>query len=295
MKALEKILDDLSMDDEHHRIQKSKGGSRKPHNLTLVKATEHRDQHGNTPDRPTTLEELKSLVEQRIRYIKTQVGLANKLTAMKRGMDELPEEEVSFYKDTFAHLDEHVKAIEKEIKRTVKNVNLPIIDKLRDIKGIGDVYIAVLITALNPEKAPHVSSFWAYAGYHGYSKERYTKGTKGGGNKYFRTQLYKIAMNFLKNKNEYYEPVYRAEKERLENSEVICKETQTGGKVKEIPWKDATKNHRHLAAIRKMMKLFLSHLWLVWRELEGLEISEPYAMGKLGHTHIITPEECGWK
>lgn len=33
---------------------------------------------------------------------------------------------------------------------------------------------------------------------------------------------------------------------------------------------------RHLTALRKMEKLFLSHLWLVWREAAGLPVTEPY-------------------
>ncbi len=42
--------------------------------------------------------------------------------------------------------------------------------------------------------------------------------------------------------------------------------------------------HVHMQAMRKMIKLFLSHLWLVWREAEGLPITEPYAYSVLGHT-----------
>lgn len=49
--------------------------------------------------------------------------------------------------------------------------------------------------------------------------------------------------------------------------------------------------HVHMQAMRKMIKLFLSHLWLVWRKALGLEITLPYAHAQLGHIHIITPEE----
>ena len=34
---------------------------------------------------------------------------------------------------------------------------------------------------------------------------------------------------------------------------------------------------RHLTALRMTEKLFLAHLWLVWREQLGLPITAPYA------------------
>jgi len=45
-------------------------------------------------------------------------------------------------------------------------------------------------------------------------------------------------------------------------------------------WAPAGKHH---TAMRKTEKLFLSHLWLVWRKAEGLPITEPYAHVVLGH------------
>lgn len=39
---------------------------------------------------------------------------------------------------------------------------------------------------------------------------------------------------------------------------------------------DWAPGRRHLTALRKMEKLFLSHLWLVWRAAVGLPVTEPY-------------------
>lgn len=44
-----------------------------------------------------------------------------------------------------------------------------------------------------------------------------------------------------------------------------------------------------LRARRKAEKLFLSHLWVVWREAEGLPVTKPYVEAILGHTHILEP------
>jgi len=49
--------------------------------------------------------------------------------------------------------------------------------------------------------------------------------------------------------------------------------------------------HLHNMALVKMIKLFLACLWLVWREAEGLPMTKPYAIDKLGHNSFIDPWE----
>lgn len=51
------------------------------------------------------------------------------------------------------------------------------------------------------------------------------------------------------------------------------------------------KGHINNMAMRKVGKVFLSCLWLAWRELEGLPVTAPYAEDKLGHRSIIKPHE----
>ena len=46
--------------------------------------------------------------------------------------------------------------------------------------------------------------------------------------------------------------------------------------------------HLHNMAVRRICKLFLCHLWAVWREAEGLPLRDPYPVQYLGHTKIIT-------
>ncbi|MFH0806553.1 MAG: hypothetical protein V1885_02410 [Candidatus Brennerbacteria bacterium] len=47
--------------------------------------------------------------------------------------------------------------------------------------------------------------------------------------------------------------------------------------------------HVHLMAQRRMLQLFLDHLWVVWREANGLSIREPYPIEYGGHTTVISP------
>lgn len=54
-----------------------------------------------------------------------------------------------------------------------------------------------------------------------------------------------------------------------------------------------TPAHRHSRAFRKVEKIFLQHLWLKWRTLEGATISAPWVFGPGGHDphHYIQPPE----
>lgn len=50
-----------------------------------------------------------------------------------------------------------------------------------------------------------------------------------------------------------------------------------------------TNAHIYARAKRKTVKLFLAHLWQVWREIEGLPVTKPYANTILGHENFIKP------
>lgn len=55
-----------------------------------------------------------------------------------------------------------------------------------------------------------------------------------------------------------------------------------------------TEAHCKRAARRKMIKVFLSHLYMVWRTIEGLPVYPLYVHDKLDHQTLMTPEEFGW-
>jgi hypothetical protein len=82
---------------------------------------------------------------------------------------------------------------------------------------------------------------------------------------------YLIGSAFLKAGGPY-EEFYRRQREKLE-------EERPG-------W---TTVRKHLTCLRKTEKLFLSHLWLVWREAAELPTTVPYAMRE--EAGFIAPEE----
>jgi len=49
--------------------------------------------------------------------------------------------------------------------------------------------------------------------------------------------------------------------------------------------KDKTPKHKHNMAVRYAVKRFLVDLYLVWRQMEGLPVTEEYSVAKLGKVH----------
>lgn len=83
---------------------------------------------------------------------------------------------------------------------------------------------------------------------------------------------YLIGVSFLRSGSAY-ERYYRRERAKLQ---------------RERPgWSDG---RIHFAALRKMEKLFLAHLWAVWREGAGLPATTPYAHAVLRHEDYLPPE-----
>ena len=58
--------------------------------------------------------------------------------------------------------------------------------------------------------------------------------------------------------------------------------------------KNGWKMHVHMAALRKVKKIFLATLWTRWRQMEGLPTRSPYVHEYKGHTKIYKPEDFGW-
>jgi hypothetical protein len=54
----------------------------------------------------------------------------------------------------------------------------------------------------------------------------------------------------------------------------------------------SAKQHRHQMAIRYIVKIFLIDLHVAWRQMEGLPLSQPYHVAKLGmRDHCQTGQE----
>lgn len=87
-----------------------------------------------------------------------------------------------------------------------------------------------------------------------------------------------LAGCLLKAKDPLYSSIYYDFRNRLDNSAFH---------------KDKTLGHKNRMAIRYMIKQFLRDMWVTWRDLEGLEVDEPYEVAKLGNKpHQYNSYQC---
>ena len=165
------------------------------------------------------------------------------------------------------------------------------------VKGIGKENIGKVIGQIEIDKAPTISALWKFAGFaveNGLAPKR-TKGKKLSYNSRLRSMCWRVATSLLRAQGKFYD-YYLPQKDgyvqRHVNQGLTIvpttslpliegKRVETEGLISE--------GHVHNQAMRKMIKLFLSCLWLVWREAEGLPVTKPYAIDKLGHDSFIDP------
>lgn len=212
---------------------------------------------------------------------------------------------------TFKKAFELESLIEKEYERIVwREIKaMPIIEKwLIRVRGIGPRLAGLLVANIMPvERFPNVAKLWAYCGLHvvNGAAPKPKKGVKTNWNRELKTTTWKISESFLKAGGPYRD-LYDTYKKylitrELKNGHIIWKSDGTKKEVAfapkgkqiddlEIP-KDPewTLGHIHNMALRRTVKLFLSHLWAVWRELEGLEVTKPFAIERLGHEGMLDP------
>lgn len=196
-------------------------------------------------------------------------------------------------------------SIEKNEKRHFKHLEVILEEHaiwtqwLKDIKGIGAAMAGVIISEFDIQNTIYPSGFIKYAGLdtvrveqkdgtvevQGRSKKeahlvmkKYTdkKGKEQEKksityNPFLKTKLMGVLADmFIKHRTPKYRDIYDNYKHRLQNHP---------------KWAKTTDGHRHMASCRYMVKLFLIDLHMKWREIEGLPVSEPYHVAKLGLVH----------
>lgn len=177
--------------------------------------------------------------------------------------------------------------LEKEVQRH------PMWDQFfSEVKGCGPLMSAVCIAYFDPYQARHCSSFWKYAGLdtvettdkdgnkirqgrRAWHTEKRAYIDRDGNpaektsltyNPFVKTKLIGVlGTSFIKQGGKY-RKIYDDYKFRLQN--------RAGESL--------TPAHIHAMAIRYAVKQFLRHMWVEWRTLEGLPVSEPYEVAYLG-------------
>ncbi len=235
------------------------------------------------------------LVDAALAIEKLRVAAEVRQTHLKNNGREDPETDALF--ERINNLEEY--ADERIGKLLISHPAYPWFSR---VKGIGNENIAKIVGLIDINKAPTISSLWKYAGYHvenGHAPHPIV-GKKLEYNKQLRSMCWRVAGSLIKaggHGGKFYQ-YYLKEKERLteryriEGKKIVpsSKLPTKSGKITEPP-DMISEGHVHNQALRKMIKLFLSCLWIAWREAEGLPTRVPYAHEYQGHTFLLRPED----
>lgn len=176
----------------------------------------------------------------------------------------------------------------------------PAYDWFSKVKGIGDLNIGKVLSLIDIERATMVSKLWRYAGIGVVDgkAERQRRGEKLHYNKMLKSMCWRLAKGLIRAKGEYYKYYQEKKREyerrfREEGKEIISATNLPKDKrgLKTETDEFFALGHLDLMAMRKMIKLFLSHLWLIWRKAEGLPITAPYVHAIKGHSDYRPPED----
>ena len=215
------------------------------------------------------------------------------------GKDKEPHEVLLHFLGNFQTIEENIKTV-----LGVYAKSKPIGRWLLDITGIGPVIAAGLIAHIDIKKVQTAGQIQAYAGLD--PTKTWEKGQKRPWNAQLKVLCWKIGESFLKQKNrdtDVYGHIYQAKKDYYiekneaggfkERAEQILASKKFGKDTeayKAYSQGKLSAGHIESMAKRFAVKIFLSHLFTVWYEMEnGVPAPKPYAEAILNHAHIIKP------
>ena len=218
--------------------------------------------------------------------------------------------------DVFLESERIEKLIQKNIRSMIRTC--PIYTEwMKDVPGIAEILAGGFISGIKtPERFDTISKLWKYCGVglvDGQIEKR-KKGEKIHYSPFLKVTCWKAGESFVKSKGMYRDAydTFRAHEDannpvftvsigdargraRADDADLKPLTTIDVARLKKKGVTELkvrrSKGHNYARAKRKAVKLFLSHLWVVWRELEGLPTSDPYAHAILGHTNKIDPPE----
>jgi hypothetical protein len=135
------------------------------------------------------------------------------------------------------------------------------------VPGIPRLAAARLLGRLDVRRAASISAFWAYCGL----TPDAGRGSSRGFDELARRLVQEIGAALV-NEPGAYRDYCQAEYEVLTRSR-----------------SDWAESRRRATALRKTEKLFLAHLWLVWREAAGLPLSAPFPSEHPSGSAVVNP------
>lgn len=206
-----------------------------------------------------------------------------RISAVERGASQFDAEyEREFIAATA--LDAQIEHYRKEMVAYGKLVN--VWPWVTSVRGLKDGSLAAQLLAQIDDITPftNVSKLWRFCG------QAVIEGQAEYGTTHYNRKLksvcWLIGDQFVRQNTPLYRDIYDTEKARQRELHPEPVKSATG------PWKNAyTPAHLDAMARRKTVKIFLQHLWLHWRTVEGLPTNEPYVIAQLRHSDYIPAME----
>jgi hypothetical protein len=222
---------------------------------------------------------LRALVDLRDRQLqKARIQFGNRLDAVLRAADPAVQVQEEILRRYYEAFDELERLADRDIARLV--ATHPIYDELARVRGVGPGLAAKLLALIGDISwFDTVSKLWRFAGYAVIDgkAERLVRGERAHFSTRLKATCYLVGVSMLRSSSPY----------RVIYDHARARYAQTRPE-----W---TPMHQHMAALRKMVKIFLSHLWERWRRRVGLPVRLEYVHEYLGHTTRYLPEEFGWQ
>lgn len=247
----------------------------------------------------TTLskEEARYLVDLYYQMQEYRKASDNQVRQLQKEDNKEPHETLAFFANNFRTLERNIKSVLQ-----VYAESKPIGHWMLSICGIGPVISAGLMANIDITKVQTAGQIQAFAGLD--PTREWNKGEKRPYNARLKTLCWKIGQCFIKvqnNEEDVYGKIFAIRKayeiERNEKGELA---DQAKAKLERFNIKKTTDAykwysqgklppaHINQRASRYAVKIFLSHLFSVWYEMEHKEKPpKPYAIAILNHAHEI--------
>ena len=247
----------------------------------------------------TTLskEEARYLVDLYYQMQEYRKASDNQVRQLQKEDNKEPHETLAFFANNFRTLERNIKSVLQ-----VYAESKPIGQWMLSICGIGPVISAGLMANIDITKVQTAGQIQAFAGLD--PTREWHKGEKRPYNARLKTLCWKIGQCFIKvqnNEEDVYGKIFAIRKayeiERNEKGELAdqakakLEKYNIGKNTDAYKWYSQGKlppAHINQRASRYAVKIFLSHLFSVWYEMEHKEKPpKPYAIAILNHAHEI--------
>lgn len=210
---------------------------------------------------------------------------SNRISSVEAGKSNYDAELEKAYV-SLVGIDEHEEFYRKQMIEAGKTAG-DIWAWVTSIRGLKEGGLAAQLIAQIDDISTftNISKLWRFAGYAVIDgkAEHNKQGEKAHKNNLLQAVVWNIGDQFIKQQTPLYVDIYYQEKARLRELYPMPIDVNSGSL-----WPQKfTDMHVHRMAKRKMEKVFLSHLWLKWREAEGLPVTMPYAIAILNHADYI--------